>query len=181
MCFALSELALTSPNFTHGGEIPVEHTGDGEDVSPALAWCDVPRAAQSLAVFCHDPDAPLVHRRGAYGFVHWVIYNIPPSARKLEQGANEFAFGKNDFGRTGYNGPLPPAGHGTHHYYFWLLALDLAPQLIPGMKLPALLERIEPHILGMNRLVGTYERGFKAEPRATVRDRRSGVVLQSVF
>jgi Raf kinase inhibitor-like YbhB/YbcL family protein len=158
MCFALSELAVTSSDFIHGGMIPEKHTGEGDDISPALSWRHVPRAAQSLAIFCHDPDAPLVHRRGAHGFVHWILYNIPPTVGTLEQGVNDFAHGKNDFERTTYNGPMPPAGHGPHQYYFWLLAIDLAPQLIAGMKLPALLERIEPHIVGMNRLVGTYER-----------------------
>ena len=54
---------------------------------------------------------------------------------------------------------MPPEGHGTHHYYFWVLALDAEPALEPGLTLPQLLGAIEPHLIGMNRLVGTYRRG----------------------
>jgi phosphatidylethanolamine-binding protein (PEBP) family uncharacterized protein len=61
-------------------------------------------------------------------------------------------------GKHGYNGPMPPNGHGTHHYYFWLLALDQALDLEPGLTLWQLLARIEPNVIGMNRLVGTYAR-----------------------
>lgn len=91
MGFALSDLKLTSSAFKHGGAIPEKYTGEGEDVSPPLAWRDVPEAAKSLAIFCHDPDAPLVKQRGGYGFVHWVQYNMPPSINTLKQGSEEFA------------------------------------------------------------------------------------------
>ncbi len=62
-------------------------------------------------------------------------------------------------GNSGYNGPMPPEGHGVHNYYFWLLALDEETQLEPGLSMWSLLERIEPHVIGMNRLVGAYSRG----------------------
>lgn len=157
MTFALSKLELTSPAFNSGSAIPEIHTGDGEDVSPALAWRNLPQGARSLALFCHDPDAPLLDARGGYGFVHWVLYNIPASVSMLQQGATEYAQGQNNFDRTGYNGPKPPRGHGCHHYYFWLLALDMAPGLPDGLELADLLEKVEPHTVGMNRLVGRYE------------------------
>jgi phosphatidylethanolamine-binding protein (PEBP) family uncharacterized protein len=32
--------------------------------------------------------------------------------------------GENDFGRRGYGGPMPPEGHGVHHYHFKVYALD---------------------------------------------------------
>ncbi len=158
MGFALSDMQLTSPDFEHGGGIPARHTGEGEDVSPALNWRNVPDGVRSFAVICHDPDAPLVTGEGDYGFVHWVLYNIPGSATGLEQGVSGFQAGKNNFGEIGYNGPMPPNGHGRHHYFFWLLALDLAPELPDGLDMRQLLAMIEPHILGMNRLMGTYER-----------------------
>jgi phosphatidylethanolamine-binding protein (PEBP) family uncharacterized protein len=53
---------------------------------------------------------------------------------------------------------MPPVGHGTHHYYFWILALDQMLELPPGLDLASFLEKVEPHLLGMNRLVGTYKR-----------------------
>jgi Raf kinase inhibitor-like YbhB/YbcL family protein len=157
MGFALSKMKLTSTAFQAGGGIPAKHTGEGEDVSPALAWSDVPEGTKSFAVVCHDPDAPLV-KPGTYGFVHWVLYGIPGDARQLAEGVKEHVQGSNDFGNQGYGGPMPPEGHGRHHYFFWLLALDAAPDLPAGLSMWDLLERIEPHVIGMNRLVGTYER-----------------------
>lgn len=158
MGFALSDLTLSSPAFEAGGRIPARHTGEGEDVSPALSWSNVPAQTASFALICHDPDAPLI-TPGTYGFVHWVLYDIPASATGLAEGAAEHTAGKNDMGNTGYNGPMPPEGHGTHNYYFWLLALDRKLDLEPGLSMWALLEKIEPHVIGMNRLVGAYSRG----------------------
>jgi len=158
MGFALSSMKLTSSAFHPGGAIPKRHTGEGEDVSPALAWHETPEGTRSFAVICHDPDAPLVSARGTYGFVHWVLYNIPASTTALAEGSGEYTSGKNDFGKTGYGGPMPPNGHGKHQYYFWVLALDKELALESGLTLWQLLERIEPNVIGMNRLVGVYER-----------------------
>jgi len=158
MGFALSSLELKSSAFAPNGAIPRKHTGEGEDISPPLSWSRLPDDTKSLAVICHDPDAPLVSP-GTYGFVHWVLYNIPASAAELPEGVQGYTSGKNDFGKTGYGGPMPPEGHGVHHYYFWLLALDAALDLPEGLTMWQLLERVEPHVIGMNRLVGTYSRG----------------------
>jgi Raf kinase inhibitor-like YbhB/YbcL family protein len=158
MGFALSDLSLSSTAFDAGGAIPAKHTGEGEDVSPALSWTNAPEGTRSFAIFCHDPDAPLVTGRGDYGFVHWVLCNIPASVDSLAEGSDSYTPGQNSFGNQGYGGPMPPPGHGRHHYYFWVLALDMAPELPQGMTLDQLLQRVEPHLLGMNRLVGTYER-----------------------
>lgn len=158
MGFALSTMTLTSAAFAHGGSIPARHTGEAEDTSPALAWTAVPEGTKAFALVCHDPDAPLV-KPGTYGFVHWVLYGIPGGARELPEGVADYVAGCNDFGNTGYGGPMPPEGHGTHHYFFWLLALDTEVALPPGLTMWELFERIEPHVIGMNRLVGTYSRG----------------------
>lgn len=157
MGFALSNMQLTSPAFAQGGAIPAKHTGEGADVSPALSWTDVPEGSQSFAIICHDPDAPLV-QNGSYGYVHWVLYNLPADTRSLDEGTTVGTAGLNDFGKGEYGGPMPPRGHGIHHYYFWVLALDKALNLAEGLSLGELLEKIEPHLLGMNRLVGTYQR-----------------------
>ena len=157
MGFALSDMQLRSAAFESRGAIPARHTGEGEDVSPQLSWSGAPDGAKSFAVICHDPDAPLV-TPGTYGFVHWVLYDLPGSATGLEEGTGEGTAGANDFGGSGYGGPMPPEGHGVHHYFFWVLALDRELDLEPGLTLWQFLERAEPHIIGMNRLVGTYER-----------------------
>lgn len=158
MGFALSDMTLTSSAFDAGGNIPRKHTGEGGDVSPALRWSGAPDDARAFAVVCHDPDAPLV-TPGHYGFVHWVLYNIPAGVHELPEGVQEYTSGKNDFGKTGYGGPMPPEGHGRHHYFFWLLALRRETDYPAGLTLWELLEQVEPDVIAMNRLVGTYTRG----------------------
>jgi len=157
MGFALSDMTLTSSAFDRGGPIPTRHTGEGEDVSPALSWRGQPNGTKSYALICHDPDAPLV-KPGTYGFVHWVLYGIPGSIVEFPEGGGDCIQGINDFGKPGYGGPMPPEGHGTHHYFFWLLALDADVDLEPGLTMWGLLEKIEPNVIAMNRLVGTYTR-----------------------
>ncbi len=157
MGFALSDMMLTSSAFDRGEPIPTKHTGEDEDVSPALSWRGQPEGTRSFALICHDPDAPLV-KPGNYGFVHWVLYGIPGAIVELPEGVGDYIQGINDFGKPGYGGPMPPEGHGTHHYFFWLLALDADPELQPGLTLWELLEKIEPNVIAMNRLVGTYTR-----------------------
>jgi len=157
MGFALSDMQLTSPAFETGGPIPARHAGEGDDVSPALAWAGAPANTKSFAVICHDPDAPLV-KPAQYGFVHWVLYNIPASVDRLPEGVGEYTNGGTDFGKAAYGGPMPPEGHGTHHYFFWLLALDREPDLPAGLSMNQFLEELEPNVIAMNRLVGTYSR-----------------------
>ena len=157
MGFALSDMTLTSSAFGRGEAMPTKHTGEGEDVSPALSWRGQPEGTRSYALICHDPDAPLV-KPGTYGFVHWVLYGIPGSIVELPEGGGDYIQGINDFGKPGYGGPMPPEGHGTHHYFFWLLALDADADLEPGLTMWGLLEKIEPNVIAMNRLVGTYTR-----------------------
>lgn len=158
MGFALSSMELSSSAFDQGGTIPQRHTGEGEDVSPALEWSDAPDGVGGYAVICHDPDAPLVTVKGTYGFVHWVLYNIPAGIGSLDEGTEQYTCGRNDFGKESYGGPMPPNGHGRHQYYFWVLALDQDLSLEKGLTMWQLLERIEPNLVGMNRLVGVYER-----------------------
>jgi len=157
MGFAISDMQLMSTAFDDGGRIPGRHTGEGEDVSPALSWSDPPDGTQAFALICHDPDAPLI-KPGTYGFVHWVLYGIPGSANALPEGAADGTCGVNDFGKSAYGGPMPPEGHGTHRYFFWLFALGTEVSLDPGLTMWELLQKIEPDVIGMNRLMGTYSR-----------------------
>lgn len=157
MVFALSAMKVTSGAFEDDARVPARYTGEGEDVSPPLQWSGAPDGTRAFAVVCHDPDAPLV-ADGTYGFVHWVLYNIPGDVTGLPEGASGHTGGTNGFGKTGYGGPMPPPGHGTHRYYFWVLALGRDLQLEAGLTLAQLLVAVEPHLLGMDRLVGCYSR-----------------------
>lgn len=110
-------------------------------MSPPLEWTGAPDGTRSFVIICHDPDAPLISP-GSYGFVHWVLYNIPASVTSLTEGASEFTNGHTDSGKAGYGGPMPPNGHGVHHYFFWLFALGTELDAEGGLTLWQLLERI---------------------------------------
>ncbi len=148
---------IRSPAFEHYGAIPREYTCDGADRSPPLAWSEVPAGAQSLVLIVDDPDAPdpLAPTRI---WVHWILYNLPPTIQGLAEGIQTLPPGTlqgiNDWGRPGYRGPCPPAGR--HRYFFKLYALD---SLLPDLSLPskAILERtMAGHALAHAELVGTY-------------------------
>ncbi len=150
----LGDLSLSSPAFGYHEPIPTKYTNEGEDISPPLEWTNVPEGTRQFALIVHDPDAPTTH-----GFTHWVLYGIPASTTSLEEGAgSEFVEGQNDFGTQRYGGCAPPAGHGTHHYFFHLYALDTELDGEPGLTRLELLERIDDHIIEQARLVGTYEK-----------------------
>ncbi len=149
----IADLEISCGAFEPHGRIPERHATDGEDVSPELSWSGVPEGTEQLALICHDPDAPLPH-----GFTHWVVYGIPADTSGIpEGGGDSFTEGGNDFGNQGYGGPAPPEGHGVHHYYFWLYALDTEIDAEPGLSRAELLERIEDHVIEQARVVGTYE------------------------
>jgi Raf kinase inhibitor-like YbhB/YbcL family protein len=147
----VADLRLTSTAFHHHERIPDRHTGDGEDVSPELMWSGAPDGTRAFAIVVHDPDAPLVD-----GFTHWVAYTIPGDADMLPEGGGAAVQGTNSMGNTGFNGPAPPPGHGSHHYYFWIYALDEDLHLEPGLDRRALLAAIEDHVIEQARLVGTF-------------------------
>jgi hypothetical protein len=148
----VADLKLTSPAFKHHERIPSKHASDGEDVAPELSWTGTPEGTEAFAIVVHDPDAPLVD-----GFTHWVAYGIPGDAGGLPEGGGDATAGTNSMGETRYNGPAPPPGHGTHHYYFWVYALDQDLELPPGLDRQALLAQIEDHVVEQARLVGTYK------------------------
>lgn len=148
----VQDLTIRSSGFDSHRPIPERFSGDSEDVSPPLEWSGVPDGARSFAVVVHDPDAPLVD-----GFTHWVAYNIPGGATGLPESDDGATAGANSFGNQRYNGPAPPPGHGPHHYYFWVYALDADLGLEPGLDRHQLLARIEEHVIEQARVIGTYE------------------------
>jgi Raf kinase inhibitor-like YbhB/YbcL family protein len=149
---------LRSPDFASGADIPRAFTCEGEDRSPALEWSDAPPGTKTLALIADDPDAPV----GTW--VHWVIYNIPGTARTLpggvekkEQLADGSRQGRNDFRKTGYNGPCPPPGK-AHRYFFKLYALSTELTLAPGASKSDVERAMAAHILGHAEWMGRYQR-----------------------
>jgi Raf kinase inhibitor-like YbhB/YbcL family protein len=155
-------MKITSTAFEHGKPIPLQYTGDGQDVSPPLSWTGVPANGKELALICDDPDAPTKEP-----WVHWVIYKIPATNSGLPEGVPPVNTpphlggamqGLNTWHKAGYGGPAPPKGHGVHHYHFKLYALDAPLSVKPGLDKKGLLKAMEGHIVGQAELVGTYER-----------------------
>jgi Raf kinase inhibitor-like YbhB/YbcL family protein len=155
-------LTISSKAFAGGEAIPRQHTCDGDDRSPPLAWNGVPARAKSLVLIVDDPDAP-DPRAPKMTWVHWVLYDIPPSASGLAEAVNPRDLpagtreGLNDWKRTGYGGPCPPVGR--HRYFFKLHALDGALGDL-GRPTKAKLEgAMRGHVIAQAELVGTYQRG----------------------
>ena len=155
--------AMTSLAFKNNERIPKQHTGEGADLSPVLEWAEPPAGTKAFALICDDPDAPV----GTWD--HWVIWNIPVALRKLPEGIARTekpadpagaVQGKNSWPKDniGYRGPMPPPGHGTHHYNFVLYALDAPLELKAGANKKELLAAMKGHILGQAKLTGTYSR-----------------------
>lgn len=149
---------LSSSAFAPAQPIPSRYSRVGENVSPDLAWDDIPPGTQTLALIVDDPDAPF------RAFTHWVIFNIPGTLTGLpagvphgDQPANAGTQGRNDFGDTGYGGPQPPRGK-LHHYRFTLYALDSTLPLSPRATKKQVLGAMKGHILGQAQLIGTYQR-----------------------
>ena len=152
-------LSLTSTAFADGQPIPELYSCDGADISPPLAWTGVPAGTRSFALLCDDPDAP------GGTWTHWAIFDIAADAGGLQE-----AFPKGarvgwvlqavtDFGHPGYGGPCPPRGHGTHHYRFRLLAIDVGNLGLPDhAKFADVAAAVESHILAEASLTGAYIR-----------------------
>jgi Raf kinase inhibitor-like YbhB/YbcL family protein len=149
-------LTLTSPAFEDGGAIPKRHTCEGQDVAPALAWTGVPEGTKSLALVVDDPDAP-DPKAPKRTWVHWVAYDIPPTATGIPEGGALPAGardGTNDWGRAGYGGPCPPIGR--HRYFHKLYALDRSIGDLGRPRKDALEKAMAGHVLAQCVLMGTY-------------------------
>lgn len=157
----VSEVAwqLTSTAFEHGERIPTKYTGDGEDISPPLAWGEPPEGTAELALICDDPDAPV----GTWN--HWVLYGLSPEVSSLPEAipttetVEEPALkqGLNSWPKVGYGGPSPPPGK-PHRYQFTLYALSETLDLEPRAEKQQLLDAMEGKVLAKTMLEGTYGR-----------------------
>jgi Raf kinase inhibitor-like YbhB/YbcL family protein len=152
-------LTISSTAFQDGGDIPLQYTCDGMNISPSLAWSGAPAGTESFALIVDDPDAPDPQAPRTV-WVHWLLYNLPASINGLAEGVSALPIpantGKNDFGRVAYGGPCPPIG--KHRYFFKLYALDtLLADL--GKPTKAQLEKaMAGHIVDHAQLMGTYQR-----------------------
>ena len=104
------------------------------------------RAGKPRGVFCHPS--------------RWVPGGLPEGLpqRSTIQAPVRADQGVNSFGRLGYSGPLPPIGHGLHHYVFRIYALRAELALPPGSSRSELARAIEGHVLDAGQLMGTFIR-----------------------
>jgi Raf kinase inhibitor-like YbhB/YbcL family protein len=152
---------VVSSAFEHEQGIPAKHTCEGDDVSPPLSWSEIPAEAKSLALIVDDPDAP-DPAAPEMVWVHWVLYDIPPSATELQEGVTVEQLpagarqGTNDWKRTGYGGPCPPIGR--HRYFHKLYALDTEVGDLGEPTKAELEDAMKGHVIAWGELVGTYEK-----------------------
>ena len=168
---------LTSTSIKDGARIPVRFAADdpkrpcrpgsteicacpGQNVSPQLAWTNVPQGTRSFAILMYDIDG----QAGA-GVSHWVAYNIPPTVHELAEG--DGTVGKNLTGGSGtrananYLGPCPPRGDGQHHYLITVNALDVEPTLPRGLTREAFLAAVKGHQLAASSIGGLFARVYE--------------------
>jgi hypothetical protein len=151
---------LTSAAFANGEAIPPRYAKSGDNVSPPLAWENPPAGTKSFVLLLEDPNAPFMV------FQHWGAYDIPGDVLALAEGAGSAQargpdaprHAVNTYGNAHYDGPQPPPLHGTHHYHFRLLALDV-PELPLDARssIDSLKQVAAPHVLGEAQLIGTYK------------------------
>jgi Raf kinase inhibitor-like YbhB/YbcL family protein len=152
-------MKLNSSAFAAGDMIPARLTCDGENLSPPLAWSDIPDGTKSFILLCEDRDAPTGLWR------HWAAYDLPADRISLAEGADGqaaqlgFHRGRNDFHQIGYGGPCPPRDHGVHRYRFRVLALSADRLPVPACPSCREVEdAARDHLLAEAELVGLYER-----------------------
>ena len=134
---------------------------DGEplaqtDVSPPLAWCNVPEETKKLALVMEDVDVPFPRPLD-----HAVAYDIDPSAVALAAGAldgTQVTMGYNGSGHQGYVAPAPLPDQGPHRYYITLLAIDFVPSFDEPPTKVRLLDAIAGHVLALGETHFTTER-----------------------
>jgi Raf kinase inhibitor-like YbhB/YbcL family protein len=153
-------LAVKSSSFSATETIPTRHSDYGEKLSPALSWTAVPSSAKALVLIAEDPDAA-----DPKPFVHWVLYNLPPSINvlpesvpgtpRLPQFGNALQ-GRNSRGTIGYFGPRPPKGDPPHHYHFQIFAVDTMLDLDPGATTAEVLAAMAGHVVAAGEIVGSY-------------------------
>jgi Raf kinase inhibitor-like YbhB/YbcL family protein len=159
-------MTLTTDAWADGGSIPAKYSQAGDQVSPPLAWSNVPDGVASFALVVHDVDAAAGN--GADDTLHWMLWNIPATVRNLPEAVpqgSQLADGTRQTSVSGpyYRGPGAPAAGPAHHYVFELFALD-APIDVPAVGASPAQTRVTiaaamaGHVRGKAALVGLFKR-----------------------
>lgn len=158
-------LTLTTDAFQDGGVIPNKFTmaAEGTPVSPRLTWAYVPDGSVSFALILHDPDTSL--GKTTDEVLHWLIFNIPGTARELREGMPaeaQLPDGSiqtlNTGKKIGYMGMGAAAVGPYHHYTFELFALDIKLSIGSNATQAEVMKAMDGHILMKGVLVGRFHR-----------------------
>jgi Raf kinase inhibitor-like YbhB/YbcL family protein len=158
---------LWSPAYKDGATLEMRHAGNvatnpncvGQNVSPPLAWSNLPAGTRSLAMLMYDQAG-----RNGLGVVHWVAYGIAPSVtgfaeNEVAKPSPKYVGGKSTLNLPNYMGPCPPVNTGHHHYVYTVIATDLEPGALPaGMTMAELMARLNGHAKGGSSIVLRYGR-----------------------
>jgi Raf kinase inhibitor-like YbhB/YbcL family protein len=146
----MKRLVVKSSAFENNQLIPVKYTCDGDNINPPLTIEGVPEGTKSLVLIVDDPDAP----SGVWN--HWVVWNIPPDVRKIEENTVPGTEGISTSRKYAYSGPCPP--YGTHRYFFKVYALYAKMDLTSNSKKNDVEKAMANHMLAEGELVGLYRR-----------------------
>jgi hypothetical protein len=156
-------MALTSPDFEDGGIIPDKFTQVVPNApSPRLEWTNVPDGTQSFVLIMHDPDNAL--NKGTDDVLHWIMFNIPGTARSLMGGMPldaqlpDGTIQAKGIRSVGYMGPGNAAINPYHHYTLELFALDSKLALGADASRADIMKAMEGHTTGKAVLVGRFKR-----------------------
>lgn len=156
-------MALSSPDFQDGGIIPDKFTqAVPMPVSPRLEWTNVPANTESFVLIMHDPDNAL--NKGTDDVLHWLMFNIPGTARSLAGGLAldaklpDGTIQAKGIRNVGYMGPGNAAINPYHHYTLELYALDAKLSLGPDATRADVMKAMEGHTVGKAVLVGRFKR-----------------------
>lgn len=158
-------MALSTSAWPEGGTIPQMHTQRGEETSPPLSWSDPPDGTASFVLIVHDLNAATGN--GIDDFLHWLVWNIPATARSLPAAVPQgpdLPDGSRQISASGpyYRGPAASATGPPHHYVFELFALDTmldvpAVGATPAATRAAVIAAMAGHVRGKGVLLGLYK------------------------
>jgi Raf kinase inhibitor-like YbhB/YbcL family protein len=164
-------MTLTVSGFPDGGQIPVKFSqaapdaAPGGGTSPAMSWTNVPAGTKSFFLHMHDLD--LARNKTTEDQPHWVLWNIPATAKGLREGlpsGSQLPDGSYQISATGpvYRGPGAAASGPLHHYMFELYALDTVLDVKPTGDAfetrAAVMKAIQGHIVGKAVYGGLFRR-----------------------
>ena len=147
---AMGSITVTSKSFPAGGQIPIDYTCDGKNVSPQLTWSAPPAGTKSIAIVLDDPDM-------AGGTVtSWILFDLAPDTLTLPEAVDAAAIGaklgQSDSHNVSYAGPCPPRGDGMHRAQFHVFALSARLPFEEGMSRAQLDGALVGHVLGHGAL-----------------------------